>query len=386
LLFINDIGKDIPEDVQQTLFADGAAIYYSHISQEKLQEAVTAVEKWSTDNKLDLNLSKSCTFFFSTDPHEATWRPSIILLGEQMKFGEGEEEANPKFLGIRLDRSLCFQDHVADVCSRVTKRCRMLSCLAGRLWGWRKQSLRKVFTATQRSIMDYAAAAWQPWLSATQLRKLETVQNKCLRLITGQYANSDLDAIRLEAGISSYSTHSAQLTAIAYEKGMRLPEQHPRHIALAGDVPHKLQKRSSCREKAKATLSTLSLSNHTRQPISLPIIQPWSTNYRNWHIHTNETIKNDIPAIRDVIDGLNADLVIYTDGSCTSGLYDGGAAADITVGQFDDPQCTEVLEAKGSKLTCSYDEERRALLLGLDWLAKNPHDQVAFCTDSLSLL
>ena len=45
LLFINDIGKDIPEDVQQSLFADDAALYYSHtslyVAQEKLQVAVT---------------------------------------------------------------------------------------------------------------------------------------------------------------------------------------------------------------------------------------------------------------------------------------------------------------------------------------------------------
>lgn len=37
--------------------------------------------------------------------------------------------------------------------------------------------------------------------------------------------------------------------------------------------------------------------------------------------------------------------------------------------------------------SCSYEEEKRALILGIDWLRDHPgYRQVAFCTDSLSLL
>ena len=78
---------------------------------------------------LELNVSKSTTFFFSTASGEASWRPDITLLGEKMGFGDGVEENPPMFLGLRLDRVLCFQDHVDEVCSRVVSRCRMLSCL-----------------------------------------------------------------------------------------------------------------------------------------------------------------------------------------------------------------------------------------------------------------
>ena len=224
LFFINDLVDDLPEGVMCSLFADDAAIYCSHTSLEEaqklLQKAVTVVENWSIKNKLDLNISKSCTFFFSTDPGEAKWRPNINLLGTKMRFGEGPKEKNPKFLGVTLDRTLSFNDHVENVCERVTSRCRMLACLASRTWGWKKHSLRRVFTATQRSIMEYAAAAWQPFCTKTQINKLEVAQNKCLRLISGQYANSHRDALHLETGIPTYKTHSKQLIATAYEKGL----------------------------------------------------------------------------------------------------------------------------------------------------------------------
>ena len=156
---------------------------------------------WSKNNKLTLNTDKSCTFFFSTDTHEAKRRPTLRLLGKEMKFGEGNEEINPKFLGVTLDRTLSFQDHVQNVCERVVSRCKMLSCLSGKSWGWAKHNLVKIFTATQRSVLDYAAGAWHPWLSKCQFDKLETVQNKCLRIITGQYASTPVEALRAESGI-----------------------------------------------------------------------------------------------------------------------------------------------------------------------------------------
>ena len=70
LLYINDIGKDVPKEVEHLLFADDASLVaFDHkigAANKKLQVAVSAVEQWSVVNKLDLNLKKSCTFFFST--------------------------------------------------------------------------------------------------------------------------------------------------------------------------------------------------------------------------------------------------------------------------------------------------------------------------------
>jgi hypothetical protein len=48
----------------------------------------------------------------------------------------------------------------------------LLACLASKSWGWKKHSLRRIFTASQRTIMDYASAAWQPFLSESILVKL----------------------------------------------------------------------------------------------------------------------------------------------------------------------------------------------------------------------
>ena len=391
LIFINDVTKVIPADVESPLYADDAALYATHenldIAEERLQVAVSAVEKWSIDNKLDLNVKKSCTFHFSTSTREAKWRPNIQLLGKRMNYGEGVKEKNPKFLGVTLDRTLSFRDHVTDVCTRVVSRCKMLYCLASRNWGWKKGNLRRIYMTMQRSILDYAAAGWQPWLSKTQFERLEVAQNTCLRAITGQYQNTDVKISRLEADFPSYRTHSNRLIATAFEKGMRLPTEHPRKAALQNPVAHRLQIRSSFREVGSELVGQTSLTEAAREPISLVFPDLSEEPVANWTIHTNEDIKDNIQEIGNRIDSIESDFVIYTDGSCTGGVKNGGAAAVITDGPFTSPNTIEIVEQKGNTHTCSYEEERRALNLGLDWLLNHPGSkQVTFCTDSLSLL
>ena len=389
LLYINDLAKEIPDDVECSLFADDVAVYCSNPSldeaNKQLQKAVTAVEEWSGRNKLDLNLSKSCTYFFSTDTGEASWRPDITLLGMKMKFGDGPKEKDPKFLGLVLSRTLSFGKHVEHVCERVKSRFKLLACLASKSWGWKRHSLRRIFTASQRTIMDYAASAWQPFLAESELEKLEVVQNKCLRLITGHYANTNLDALHLESGISTYHTHSKQLTAIAYEKGMRMELTHPRRAALDKDISHRLKSRSSLRVQGMDIVSTLPIKDSARRPIPSPIIQPQSGR-TNWRISTNESIKHDINAVKEAIDALEADLVVYTDGSCSGGTSKGDAAAVVTSGSTSDLCRVDICQAKGDRLTSSYGEEERALSLGIEWASNHPQERIAFCTDSLSLL
>ena len=391
ILFINDITKDIPADVKSPLFADDASLYVTHenlnVAEERLQVAVSAVERWSIDNKLDLNIKKSCTFFFSTYTHDRKWRPNIQLLNRRMPFGVGPAEKPPQFLGVTLDRTLCFQDHVADVCKRAESRCKMTFCLASRSWGWKKRNLRRIYITMQRSILDYAAAGWQPWLSPAQFNHLETTQNTCLKAVTGQYFNSSSEIVRLEANVPSYRTHSNRLIALAYEKGMRLPDHHPRKTAIANSIKHRSKVRSSFRERAVQLIKPLSFANAPRAPLDVVFTAPAEDAAVNWSIYTNQDIKNSIADIGARIDSIQAEVYIYTDGSCTGGVKDGGAAAVITDGPFNNPNCIEVMEQKGNKHTCSYEEEKRALLLGIEWLHNHPsYNQVAFCTDSLSLL
>ena len=124
----------------------------------------------------------------------------------------------PRLLGVLLDRQLTFTPHTEMVKAKVTSKCRMMAALSHSKWGWRKEDLTKVYNAHIKSVMDFGAPAWQPWISDTNMKLLETAQNKALRHITGQMRSSPVEALRAESGINNYRTTSQRLTLSAKER------------------------------------------------------------------------------------------------------------------------------------------------------------------------
>jgi ribonuclease HI len=80
---------------------------------------------------------------------------------------------------------------------------------------------------------------------------------------------------------------------------------------------------------------------------------------------------------------VDADIVVYTDGSASEGNKEGGAAAVITCGDV----VADVILKRGRVLTCSYEEEKEALELVLNWIDETGIEDkaVLIATDSQSL-
>ena len=84
--------------------------------------------------------------------------------------------------------------------------------------------------------------AWQLWLSQTHVDSLERAQNRCLRLITTQALCAPIEALRAESELGSMQATISANILRSGEKGLRLPNDHPRRLAflsrpLAGRVP-----------------------------------------------------------------------------------------------------------------------------------------------------
>ncbi len=80
-------------------------------------------------------------------------------------------------------------------------------------------------------------------------------------------------------------------------------------------------------------------------------------------------------------------VTIYTDGSATGGTTAGGAAMVATVGGPADPVIIHTSKAREAELTSSYEEEKAALLLALDWARANcPTERISICSGSQALL
>ena len=184
------------------MYADDIAVWSQHkdrvIAQEAVQRAVNNFGAWSEEHRLMLNTSKCEVAFFSTDPAEANWSPSIQLNGQAFAFNR-----TPTFLGVMYDRTLSFRPQAEVVKARVMGRIRIMASLASKEWGWSRHSLRTIYMATIHSVLHFCGAAWQPWLAKSNLQILERIQNRALRCLTGQLADTPLECLRNEAELTS---------------------------------------------------------------------------------------------------------------------------------------------------------------------------------------
>ena len=241
------------------MYADDLALYALHhqkeAAQTAIQTAVDAVANWSKEKKLKLNAAKCEVAFFSMDPGEAGWKPTVTLNNIVLALNK-----TPTFLGVVFDRTLSFGPQVESLKKKVGSKCNLLAMVASREWGWSSESLKTVFQATVCSALNYCGAAWQPWLTETNIKALDTCQNRALRMVTGQLQTTPLEALRNEAEVQSMHTMIRRNCATAWEKTLRLPPSNPR-TKLTDGPTHRTKSRGSWREMAKKEELTLGLNN-----------------------------------------------------------------------------------------------------------------------------
>ena len=274
LFYINDLATTLNNDAVIALFADDISILTTACKREDAEatdpSVVSSVVTWSQEWKLNLNAEKSEVCPFSTWSNDSSWTPSIFISNCKVRVN-----TTPRLLGVILDRSLTFNAHIKKLTTSLASSIRIIRATAHTSWGWRRTTLKMAFHALVRSKLNYAAPAWQPWLYETNLTNLDRLQNRSLRLITGQLVSTPLEALRLEEDVQSYSTCSKRLILKANEKARCSTDDHPKRIALNVNIPQRLQSCSSFRQKAEELSSLLPPDLQHRQNIIHFPSPPW---------------------------------------------------------------------------------------------------------------
>ena len=94
-----------------------------------------------------------------------------------------------------------FTPHVNNMLERTTSRLNILKALAGTSWGHKKETLRLTYYAMIKPIFTYACPIWFPHTSSSNITRLQSVQNKALRIISGSVQMSSMDHIHAECGM-----------------------------------------------------------------------------------------------------------------------------------------------------------------------------------------
>ena len=195
------------------------------------------------------------------DPHQANLQPNLLLLGSRLCFNP-----TPTFPGVTFDRTLSVSKHVSWLKAKFFPRLKALRCISASSWGPSKESLTLLYKSFLRYLLTYASPGWFPFLSATNVTKLERLHRAASRAITGCLSSSPIPLLLTEASLPSLFSH---------ERALRLPTSFPiSGLARLGVKPR------LCRSSWRALASTHPLmlpSTCSREAlVACPPFSPWN--------------------------------------------------------------------------------------------------------------
>ena len=176
LIFCNDLSLNL-EYLSCIQFADDTTLYYADKNLDVLKCCVeydlNIILDWFRANSLTLNVQKTNYLLFAPDKkrHAVYLNVDNILIQPSNAI---------KFLGIVVDDKLEWTQHVKNVLTKM-KRNYNLMRLGKNLLS--THGLKSVYYAHVYSHLSYCISIWGSMISANQLEKLKSQQDRCMQLI-----------------------------------------------------------------------------------------------------------------------------------------------------------------------------------------------------------
>jgi ribonuclease HI len=370
LVYINDlVGKLADSGVEVSAFADDLAVWKVakrvESCREGVQRAAKLVEKWCESWLMGLSVNKCSVTLFSLDPKDSEMSGmEVVVRGQQLP-----KAKTPRFLGVVYDAGMTFRGQVERVVQKGEAGVRLMRCLAGRDWGWRKDLLRATYIAMVRSVLLYGTAAWAPWVAESVWDRVERVQLEAARVIGGTLRSAPREAVLEEAGLRELRREAEEIWGREWVKCRGAGEDSHRRSWGLREVRRRLSRRRDWRSQAKELMEKV-LPEEVRLMKRVWGEKPW----RSWTgvewevdgVKKGSVEENRERAVRR-LEG-EAEWTIFTDGSAKEGVRDGGAAVVVTSGAVDEPEEVEVLREAAGKVTSSFQAEVKAIRMALEWL------------------
>ena len=141
-------------------------------------------------------------------------------------------EKYPKLLGVKFDPLFSFSQHAAMVARKAADRLKVLRALSDTEFGKDKECMLSTYKTFIRPLFDYAAPIVYPNMSPSSILRLQRIQNKSLRLVTGCHTAAAIDHLHDECDILPVGEHMKLLSA-QFLAGALAPT-HPSHKHVTG--------------------------------------------------------------------------------------------------------------------------------------------------------
>ena len=202
-IYLNDIFYFVNEN-SLTNYADDNTPYAIHKTTDNvinnLQNDTNILIKWFTNNYLKMNADKCHLLITNHDKNVSATIDGEIIEGS----------ASVKLLGIKIDNKLNFNEHVSNICKKVSLKLHALARISHLM---DKKKLRNLMKAFIESQFGYCPLIWM-FHSRALNTKINRLHERALRLV---YKDNNMTFQELLNMDKSFTIHERNLQKLAIE-------------------------------------------------------------------------------------------------------------------------------------------------------------------------
>ena len=202
LIYMNDI-EEASKALNSILFADDSTFITSinavfpnikmDIQYElNINKELEKIYDWLAVNKLSLNVRKTKFMIFHTPGTKLDYIPKVTINGFEV-----DRVQNFNFLGLTIHENLSWKPHAEKIANKISKYNGILSRLKHFL---PTNILRMIYCSVIQSNINYSLMAW-----GYECKRLEKIQKKSIRNITGSKYNSHTEPLFKKLGLLKIS-------------------------------------------------------------------------------------------------------------------------------------------------------------------------------------
>jgi hypothetical protein len=171
---------------------------------------------------MSASAEKSTITLLTSHRGENNVHPRVTLNGSRLPLNK-----NPTLLGLTYDTHMTFTPHTNNIVNKANTKQKVLQSLSNNKFGQEKETLELIYRQFNRPTINYASPAWHPALADSNINKLQIVQNKALRSITGCTKTTPIPHLHAETKILPIRNHLDMIGTQFYSKAQTHP--HPCH-------------------------------------------------------------------------------------------------------------------------------------------------------------
>ena len=224
LMYLDGLSRKTTHDI--LFFADDTLLYATYTRDDKdatqtsLQNDLDNIYDYGRTWAIKFNTDKTIQQTFTN--RSTTNTPQLLFGGSPIPIRDSH-----KHLGIIFSTDLRFRDHINEMIKKINRALSPIYPIARHI---PRHILSLIYTTYIQPYFDYCDTVYDGHITVTDATRLQRLQNRAARLVTGAHFRTPTDRLRRDLGWDSLETRRRIHKLTLYFKLRNKPSLYPAYI------------------------------------------------------------------------------------------------------------------------------------------------------------